>query len=396
MNALALSSTPAIEIIVEDRPRVDIRWLEFFDPAAAWRGVLDYVEALPSSRHERHTMRAYTLSLAAFLRYAGAGVIHYGGEHFQIDFCTMAMPNRDMMQAYIGHLKREGKSSKTVMRYMAPVRLFVNALENQTVDIRSGADMAFVMEAQRQFRLAAATKNPKPDVTSHRPALEQYGTRLSFAQVNRLLEWFLPRMDRLDARRDLALIYLGINSGLRAAEIARLRLADIEEGGKCRLMKVRGKRNNVDPVPLDETGYGLLLDWIACWNERLMPDDPRRITPQIPIFQPLVKGNSIPRLGWIGWHPSRGLSEAAILKLVSRVARNSIGVALRTHDLRRTCAKLMRDNQFEWDDIRALLRHNSIATTEKYVGRELDLSRSLLSNRLDFDVPRVPIQQSLA
>lgn len=374
-------------IVAGNFPFADSRWLNHFDPQAAYQAVIDHVETLPSSRYERHTMRAYTSSLADFLRFAGAAVHHRGGEQYAIDWRAMSMPARALVAAYIADRKRAGLTSKTVTRYMASVRLFIAALETQQVAIRDGADLMFIMESQRQFRLAAAVKNPKPDTTSHRPALETYGQRLTFGQVNQLFESFSGRLHRLDGKRDLALLYLGINSGLRAAELSRLTLASITPGRNCYEVRVRGKRNNIDPVGIDTTAQELLIAFVEHWNARLPTGDPRCITPERPIFQPLIKGNTIPALGVHGFDPDRGLSPRAILHLVERVTRAALNVSIKAHDLRRTCAKLMRDNGFEWDQIRAQLRHNSIATTEKYVGQEQDLSRSLLSTRLCFSLP---------
>jgi len=48
---------------------------------------------------------------------------------------------------------------------------------------------------------------------------------------------------------------------------------------------------------------------------------------------------------------------------------------LATHDLRRTYAKLSRKNGSTWEELRDNLGHASVATTERYVGREPDWSK---------------------
>ena len=204
------------------------RWLDFFDPDAALRAVVNHIETLPGSRYERHTMRAYLSSLSDFCGFLGATVTRWGDEHYQFNWNLMEMPTRAGCGEYIAACKRKGLSSATITRYMAAARHFVRALEEQPVYTETGNDFVFILEAQRQLRLAASTKNPAADRTSNRPALEQYGTRLSLAQVNRVLESFSPEMGTITGQRDLALLYLGITSGLRAAELARLTLNSIQ------------------------------------------------------------------------------------------------------------------------------------------------------------------------
>lgn len=368
------------------------RWLDFFDPEAALRAVVNHVETLPGSRHERHTMRAYLSSLADFCAYLEAVVVRQSDELYQFGWDTMDMPTRANTGEYIAWCKRRGLSSSTIVRYMAAVRHFIRALEEQPVYPQSGQDFVFILEAQRQLRLAATTHNPAADRTSNRPALEQHGTRLNLAQVNRLFDSFTGEMHTVTGQRDLALLYLGITSGLRAAELSRLTLNSIQPGKDCYEVRVRGKRSNHDPVGIDSTAYTLIVGMVDSWNARLDPDDARQITGDKPIFQPLLRGDHIPQVGLRRYNPDRGLTPRAILQIVERRAAAALGNAITAHDMRRTCAYLMRSHGYEWDQIRAQLRHRSIGTTEKYVGQEQDLSKGLLSKRITFIVPE-PITQ---
>lgn len=366
----------------------DFRWLMYFDPQAALDQVINYIETLPGSRHERHTMRAYLSSLADYCRHLGATVQHYGSEDYQFWFDQMEMPNRANTGDYIATLKKTGRASTTITRYMAVVRLFLRALEEQSVNLSSGGDFLFVLEAQRQFRLACGLKNPPADRSSNRPALEQYGSRLQLAQVNTLFASFQDELSTLQGKRDLAILYLGITSGLRAAEIARITPASITPGKDCYEIRVRGKRANHDPIGVDSTAYVLITAFIDAWNQQLPAGDPRRIENTTPIFQPILVGGHIAPVGLNGYNPLRGMTARAILQMVSRRAEAALGQAITAHDMRRTCAYLMRSYGFEWDQIRDQLRHRSIGTTEKYVGREQDLSRALLSKRVHFALPQ--------
>jgi site-specific recombinase XerD len=291
------------QIVMDSRPQVESNgWLDFFDPQAALDQVINHIETLPGSRAERHTMRAYLSSLADYCRFLGARVLHFTEENYTFQWDSMAMPTKANTADYIGHCKRNNLSSSTIVRYMAAVRHFLRALEEQEVYLQSSSDFFFIQTAQRQLRLAATVKNPPPDRTSNRPALEQHGTRLSLIQVNTLFSSFEAEISTLAGKRDLALLYLGITSGLRAAELARLKLSNITEGKDCFEVKVRGKRSNHDPIGIDREAHALIMQFVNGWNETLVDDDPRRITLDLPIFQSLLKGSHIaddhnPRLG---------------------------------------------------------------------------------------------------
>lgn len=372
------------QIVMDSRSQVESnRWLDFFDPQAALDQVINHIETLAGSRAERHTMRAYLSSLADYARFLGAHVIHINEENYAFQWYSMAMPTKANTADYIAHCKRNSLASSTIVRYMAAVRLFLRAMHEQDVQLQSAGDFFFIQAAQRQIDLAAKVKNPPADRTSNRPALEQHGTRLSLIQVNTLFASFEGEITTLAGKRDLALLYLGITSGLRAAELARLKLSNITQGKDCYEVKVRGKRSNHDPIGIDAEAVALIHQFVSAWNETLIEDDPRRITSDVPVFQPLLRGSHIAD----DHRSSLGLSARAILQIVERRTSDALGTAITAHDMRRTCAYQMRSNGFEWDQIRAQLRHRSIGTTEKYVGREQDLSRALLSKRVSFTVP---------
>lgn len=383
--------TAAPSAIVTQTPRInhtDTDWLRFFDPAAAVQSVIDHIESLPGSRNERHTMRAYLTSLADYCRWLGADVVHGAGEAYAFDFSTMTLPTREGTAAYIGKCKSSGLTSATVTRYMAAVRHFLRSLDEQPVRFESGADFFYITECQRQFRLSGSVKNPPADRTSNRPALEQHGTRLTLAQVNIMFASFDGEIDTLSGLRDFAILYLGITSGLRASEIARVTLNSISQGDDCYELRVRGKRSNFDPVGIDNDAFTFIMDFVAAWNSQLDADDARRISGDVPVFQPVQKNNTAPTVGSNGYDPARGITSRAVLEIVERRSLAALGQGIAAHDMRRTCAYLMRNHGYEWDQIRAQLRHRSIATTEKYVGQKQDLSKSLLKQRVTFTLPR--------
>jgi len=69
----------------------------------------------------------------------------------------------------------------------------------------------------------------------------------------------------------------------------------------------------------------------------------------------------------------RGMSADAIADVVATYAR-PLGWDLAPHDLRRTFAKLARGGQAPLEQIQLALGHQSIQTTQRYLGSELDLT----------------------
>jgi site-specific recombinase XerD len=397
---------PTSQIIAQDKPAVQL-WQLYFSPEQALESVVNLIETKGSSMHERHTMTAYLSSLADWARFMGATVQHHEKEDYTWDFASMQMPTQANTQAYMAHCKKRGLTANTVQRYMASIRHFIQALENQDTNEQSGQDFVFVMKSQRQFSLARQLKNPSPDKKTSRPAMENHGSRLELEQIDLLFSSWrpsfnsgLPDITTLAGKRDLALIYFGLISGLRAAELSRLTLANIQKIDEENYsVVVRGKGNKYDPVGIDAEAYDLIMQYVDAWNGRLADDDARRITADVPLFQPILKGDNLPpcEAGRAGGGvlslraAEKGMHPRNISKLVERRLAAALPAyqskAFTAHDMRRTCAYIMRELGYEWDTIRGKLRHESIATTEKYVGKKLDLGKSNWTNRRKFNIP---------
>jgi integrase len=393
MEARILIHTPTNEIISPTPSTVQL-WQLYFSPEQALESLINHIETKGSSRNERHTMRSYLSSLADWARFMGATVLHHEKEDYTWDFSAMQMPTQANTQAYMAYLLKRGLSSNSVQRYMASIRLFIQALNTQEALPQSGQDFMFIMQAQRQFTLACGLKNPPPDKKTSRPALENHGSRLELDQIDLLFSSWrpsfnsgLPNITTLAGKRDLALIYLGIISGLRAAELSRLTLNNIQKlDDENFSVTVRGKGNKFDPVGIDAEAYDLIMQYVEAWNSLLDADDFRRITPNKPLFQALLKGDNIPADAGAGIHP-RNISKLVERRLAAAIPAYATK-PFTAHDMRRTCAYIMRELGYEWDVIRGKLRHESIATTEKYVGKKLELGKSNWTKRRKFNIPQ--------
>jgi integrase len=74
------------------------------------------------------------------------------------------------------------------------------------------------------------------------------------------------------------------------------------------------------------------------------------------------------------------LSDWAVWSVVEQSSKQ-IGIErFGAHDLRRTCAKLCRKNGGDLEQIKFLLGHSSIQTTERYLGSEQDIEIAVNDN----------------
>lgn len=385
MELVAIQSIPQSIEIVTHSP-IDTRWMNYFNQHQALEAVFAHVAALPSSKNaEMHTYRVYKAGLQYFLQWA-----------------NQAMPTPDLLRKFIAHLRIEGNAKKAAYstissKYLAPVRLYIRSLAGQHITSRTDGqpltneDRFFIQDAREQFREAAAMKTPKGDETSNLPPLWQHGNRLTLQQVHQL--YHTCDRNTLCGQRDIALLYIGFTSALRIAEIQRLKLSSIKAGKDGWEIHVRGKRNNIDPVALDDTAYQLILDWVAAYNAALPENDERCITPDTSIWQSIQYNGTPFPIGYQGKTASAGITIQGLRDILTRhceqVRKYDFSFPLLApHDMRRTAAALGHSAGMDYPDIQRLLRHKNLSTTFGYVGKAPDLSKSKLSNYVNFTLPQ--------
>lgn len=168
---------------------------------------------------------------------------------------------------------------------------------------------------------------------------------LSGDQVGKLL-------DVCENDRDELIVLLGVQLGLRRAEIARIDVADID--WSTRSIRIAGKGGHVREVPLTveaELALERYLDRRQIRSGWLFPSSsvPGRPT-------------SIPRLG-------ERVTELCYLAGIKRRAYDGVS----THALRHTAASDVWASTRDLLAVKELLGHSSVATTQVYVaglGRE--------------------------
>ena len=94
----------------------------------------------------------------------------------------------------------------------------------------------------------------------------------------------------------------------------------------------------------------------------------------------IEKGRLLRSISKSGKLNRESLSDWAVWSLVEQAAKQ-IGIEhFGAHDLRRTCAKLCRKNGGDLEQIKFLLGHSSIQTTERYLGSEQEIAVAVNDN----------------
>jgi len=183
---------------------------------------------------------------------------------------------------------------------------------------------------------------------------QRSGNWLNLEQCQLLLE----KSDGVSLRsnRDLAMIAILLGCGLRRAELASLRMEDVQiRQGHWAIVDLVGKGGHVRTVPMP--------NWVKRavdkWTVAAQVTDGR-------IFRAVSRHNST-------W--GRGISENVVWYVVRSCAQRLELEHIAPHDLRRTCAKLCHSNGGELEQIQFLLGHASVLTTERYLGCKQNLEQ---------------------
>lgn len=345
----------------------DGNWLNYFSIDDALRAVFAHLATLPSAAtKEKHTARIYRAGLSVFL-----------------DWLNNRLPTEPLMAEFVAHLKiqRGLKSSTIRAKYLAPARLFLRSLSKQLIAVR-GDERDFVEDCRQQIRNAADIKNP-PSVQSSIAPLWRYGERLEPTQVNAIIrhcdKLTADPKTRLIGLRDKALMLTAFTTGLRLAELSRITPNSIQQTPTGATVAVLGKRSKTDPVAIPANAVAAIADWVNAYNAALDDNDPRRINPDTPVWQRLLKSGAIPSTDTRNYDPTRGLSTVSIANIIARRSGEAIGLSIAPHDCRRTLAAMAYDAGMPLPAISKQLRHEDTATTLHYIGKKPNFTESDIS-----------------
>jgi site-specific recombinase XerD len=281
--------------------------------AAAVAMVLD---GLPSE----HSRRAYARALVDFFQW------HRGVGHPPL--------NKAVVQRYAAELREAGMAASSVNQRLSAIRkLATEAADNGALDPQVANGIRAVKGARREGRR-----------TGNWLTREEAQTWLS-----------APDMKTLRGRRDRALLSVLIGCGLRRAEAAELTFNHIQQrDGRWVLVDLIGKRDKVRSVPMPNWAKVAIDEWSKASgvSEGL-------------VFRAINKGDRVVGVG---------ITPQAIYNIIVGYASVLEKKGVAPHDLRRTFAKLAHKGGAAIDQIQLSLGHESIQTTEEYLGVEQDLT----------------------
>jgi integrase len=238
-------------------------------------------------------------------------------------------------------------SRALLMQYRATM----DALAPSTVNVRLSAVRKMVFEARKNGMIGAEEAANLTEV----PNIPQKGTRLgnwlTREQARELLA--VPDRSTLKGKRDYVILAILVGCALRREELAVLDVDTIQlREGRWVLADLEGKGRRVRTVAIPVW----VKQGINAWMTAAGVEDGR-------LIRAVTQGSKI-KDSMSGW---------AVWSVVERCAKQ-IGIErFGAHDLRRTCAKLCRKNGGGLEQIKFLLGHSSIQTTERYLGSEQEL-----------------------
>jgi integrase len=298
--------------------------------AADWLSSADALIAVVTNRlHSDVSRRGYRTALRQFLAWHAS----QGGGPL----------SRPLVQRYRVVLERRNLAPSTINQHLSAIR----ALADECAE--SG-----LLDPPIAAAIGRVKGVPVRGVRA--------GNWLTRDQAEKLL--LAPRADTLMGLRDRAILGLLIGCGLRRDELANLTFGHLQQrDGRWVIVDIVGKGRRVRTVPVPAWARQLVDRWAQAAG----------------IGDGLVC-RSFRKGGWLvyetgedGVARARGMSADAIADVVSTYACQ-LGWALAPHDLRRTFAKLARSGQAPLEQIQLALGHQSIQTTQRYLGSELDLA----------------------
>ena len=228
-----------------------------------------------------------------------------------------------------------------------------------TVNVRLSAMRKLVNEARRNGMLGSEEAANLTDVPNIRQKGARLGNWLTRAQAKELLR--VPDRSTLKGKRDYVILALLVGCALRRQELAQLDVEKIQmREGRWVIADLRGKGGRIRTVAIPIW----IKQAIDVWTTAADVQKGR-------LLRSVIKGGKI---------KGETLTDWSVWSVVEQSAKE-IGIeAFGAHDLRRTCAKLCRNNGSDLEQIKFLLGHSSIQTTERYLGSDQEIAVAVNDN----------------
>lgn len=180
------------------------------------------------------------------------------------------------------------------------------------------------------------------------------GTWLTKDQAQDLI--LTPDTSTLKGLRDRAILAVLVGGGLRRSELSALTFSHIQQvKGRWALVDIIGKRNKVRSVPIPAWVKQAIDEWATSAN-----------LSEGRVFRSITKGDIL----------RESMSDQAVADVVKIYAK-ARGFGIAPHDLRRTFAQLSHEAGGNLRQLQLALGHDSIDTTNKYLGGDLDYGHAV-------------------
>lgn len=282
--------------------------------------ILHQFQEFLQREHSSSTVYGYITDLNVFTRW------------LERDLSTLKVVD---VQEYRFALLKDGAAASTINRKMAAIAAFGNWA----------------------FQSGVLTSNPALNIKSIRyesltPEWMNDEQRSNFVQAMKddlqKAKLRYPRLWLLRLR-DTVVITLLLHTGLRVSEAANLRLADLLLSERKAILTVRaGKGGKQRQVPINSEARRLLEEWLS-------------VRPEV--------GSEMLFIGQRG----EPMQVRSVQLGVARVADLAGLQDVTPHTLRHTFAKSLLDNGVSLEKVAALLGHESLDTTRRYITEEDNL-----------------------
>ena len=268
-------------------------------------------------RRSPNTIRAYDANLRAFLTFAA-----------DTGLADPAAVKVQHVEFFLGLLlERDGCQPGTVNHHLHALRSFFRWLEREELVPRNPAGQAYLL------------KTPK-----------RIPRHLTVTQQDQLLSTLALEHSPAGVR-DYGLHAMLTLAGLRCAEIANLRLTDVDLDGDLRVI---GKGDKERPVPVAPVLAGILRHYLADARPKLLCG---RTSPYL-----FVRVHT-----WGRKCEGQPLGPKAIFYIVRKTLKRVLGMERgHPHMLRHSFASRVREHGGTLQDLQEVMGHSNIATTARY------------------------------
>lgn len=272
-----------------------------------------------------------------------------------VDLVLASLRSADTRRSYaksFAELESFAHGRPVTRKLLLDWRRHLSTLSSSTVNVRLSAAKKLIREAWRARRIDGELAAELLDVAGLPRRGSRIGNWLTPDQCRSLLA--VPARKTLRGKRNYCIITLLLGCALRRFELSGLEVKTIQRReGRWVLADIKGKGNKVRTVALPGWVKIAVDEWLKAAG--------------------IKEGKVIRRLTL----DPAGLSDDAIWQIIQKAAVKINVPNFGPHDLRRTCAKLCRKRGGQIEQIQIMLGHDSIQTTERYLGSTQDLQQAV-------------------